>query len=162
MITARLATENDIDRIVEIRNTMSGYYDFNPAFVQYKLDSKDWIVAVCEENNKIIGFGFLKIDTSPYQATHFILDSQWNPLIITKKLTAMNAMSLVFLKYAFKEGTDNKTQCSFPTGTHLLFKTAFSSFMPWKKVDTKEGNEIWEVTFTDQKILEDNLALLKE
>jgi len=162
MITARLATEKDIDRIVEMYNTACGYVSFSPAYIEDRLNRKDCIVAVAEEDDKVIGFGFLETGSSPYQASHFMLDTKWNPLIVTKKLTAMNAMSLVYLKYAYKEGTDNKTQCSFPEGTHLLFKTAFASFMPWQKVATTAGREIWEVTFTDQKVLENNPALLKE
>lgn len=165
MITARLGTEKDIDRIVEIRNIISGYIDFTPEYVQDRLKRKDCIVSVGCDDNRVIGFGFIETRKSPYIVTHFMLDPTWSNLVPLNKLTALKAMSLVWLKYCFQMGKDNKTRYTFFENTHTLVQTAIhaKSWMNFQKVGTNQNGEaIYETTFTDQKLLDNNLSLLKE
>ena len=165
MITARQGTEKDIDRIVEIYNTLHPN-TFSPAYVLDRVSRKDCVVAVVCEDDKVMGFGFLEMCVpDPYLVTHFILDPTWKPAEQTAKATALKAMATVWLKYVVRPpGTTVRR--TLPPGSGALIRATIHTIMPFVMVGyDQNGYEIWRAEFPEkmrQKMLAANLSLLKE
>jgi hypothetical protein len=150
MITARLASEKDIDRIVEIRNTISGYFDFTPAFVQNRIESKNCIAAVVCDGDKLVGFSFDVLGAKEVDGvkinivTHCVLDSKWSNLNPLNKLSAISELEKLFIKQTVFPNKTTITQFTIKTGTHSLVRNAIET-TKWSTVGLDHNeDEIFE------------------